>query len=103
MYFYDIAASTGGVIQDSLGNTIIVQNTNSISDDAMRYISAVNAGPLINTGAAAVEVFERRQTAGETLPALSQRLLADHDARQTWWIQNQREHYAQSGIGASST
>jgi hypothetical protein len=105
LYWYDLLDAVdvpGGIIKDTKNNTIAATPSSNLPEDAKRYTDVeVGANAALDTGNAGFEVFEFWQSGGEPNAALQVRLLADHAARQTWWVQDQRDRYALSGIGVS--
>jgi len=99
LYWYDLAASP---IQDGATppNTIVVQKVSDLDPDALPYVDAAGQAAL-NVGDAASEILVRWHTASESIGAFTTRILSDHAARETWWTQDQRDRYKQSGKGAS--
>lgn len=97
LYWYTISPA----ITDSTGAKIIPQGRAHLSDDAARYLTEADKA-LIDTGDAGFEVRPAIvQTAGETNANFRTRILADHQARMTWWLDEQRAKYALSGTGAT--
>lgn len=100
LYWYDIAGSSGGVIKDSTGTTIPPQTQADLPEDAARYASQADK-TAIDNGNAGFEVWQRDQLAGQSAASLVALLLVDRTARETWWIQDMRNRYGQSGQGAN--
>jgi hypothetical protein len=100
LYWYDIAADPGGRIKDFNNLDVVVQQSAGLPPEAAPQVSPADKA-LIDTGDAGWEMFSVVQTVGETKAQISARLLADHTARQTWWIQNERDRYADAGQGTS--
>jgi hypothetical protein len=98
LYWYTITPK----IQDSLGNNIATQNRNQLpplsttGGTPLPYLTAADLDSL-DAGDSGYEIIVQTQTAGETLNSFRTRLLADHAARQTAWIQARRDQYAAAG------
>lgn len=97
LYWYDLSANP---VKDSKGNTIKLVPSTDVPNEAVKYIPSDDRMAL-NNGLAGFEIIRREQTAGEGTAAFQVRMLLDHDARQTWWIQDKRDKFAQSGRSAT--
>lgn len=90
------------VVQDSRGNTVVLQNRNTIRDaSVLLYLASADLDAL-DAGTAAYEVLNAQQTAGETNTAFRSRMLANHTARAALWIASRRNEYAIAGLAVSS-
>lgn len=98
LYWYTISP----VVQDSLGNTIIVQAASTLDrfPDVLRYLTAGDRTAL-DAGQAGYELLNRMQTAGETNVAFRNRLLAEHSLREAAWITERRAEHAAAGTTAN--
>jgi hypothetical protein len=98
MFWYPLSP----VVQDSRGNTVVLQNRNTIRDaNVLLYLAAADLDAL-DAGAAAYEVLNLQQTAGETNAAFRTRALANHAARGALWIASRRNEYAIAGLAVST-
>lgn len=103
-YWYVISPK----IQDAASppNNIAPQNRNQLPPTTVNggsplpYLTAADLDAL-DAGDNGYEIIEQIHTAGETLNAFRTRLLADHAARQTAWVQSKRDQYAASGTTAN--
>lgn len=96
LYWYTISPR----VKNALNQDIAPQKSTELPDDALQYVDTAGKQAL-DSGDAGFEVVNRQQTAGETNTAYRNRILADHNARQLWFIQKQRDDYALTGTAVS--
>lgn len=98
MFWYPLSP----VVQDSRGNTVVLQNRSSIRDASVLLYLVTADLDALDAGTAAYEVLSVQQTAGETNAAFRSRMLANHTARSSLWIASRRNEYAIAGLAVST-
>jgi len=98
LYYYTI----NPVITDAATapHDVAPVSSGMLTPDAQRQCTGADAA-AINAGTAGFEEHEVVQTFGETNAAFATRILADHAAREAWWVAARRAEYARAGTGTS--
>jgi hypothetical protein len=97
LYWYPLVPA----ILDAGGAKVKPRKSSELPPEAVPYVNVPDLA-LIDAGDADFEVLFREQTRGETLAALSARLLAEHNARSADWIAMRRRQYQDAGRGTSA-
>lgn len=94
-YWFDL---TGNEVQDSQGNTVVVESSSRVPATAAQYLNQATHLDPIDAGSAGFLVRTVRQTPGELNAAFLARVQADYGQMKTWWRAQKADEVAYRGV-----
>jgi hypothetical protein len=98
IYWYDLTGANTIMDGRAVPQKVIPQTRANLNTQYQTLFTETDLSAL-DQGNAGFEFVRVVQSAGESGAAIAIRLRADHTARQTWWIADQKSKYAALGTG----